>query len=251
MCAIAGSRILRCHPEQSEGSPKLGGDPSSQKSLLRMTILRSKFKIAFFIFLSFLFQTTHALSIIQKPIIFNQTRIKLTQVYQREHYGIASDSIAIKPQIIVLHWTQTATLTQAFNEFNSPYLPSQRSELPGRLNVSAHYLVDRDGTIYQLMPDHWMARHVIGLNHCAIGIENVGGVNDEPDLTEAQAQANANLILYLKNKYPSIRYVIGHMDYLQFKNTPLWLEKNPHYRTIKQDPGKDFMQRVKLLINKL
>ncbi len=36
-------------------------------------------------------------------------------------------------------------------------------------------MVDRDGTRYRLMPETYMARHVIGLNYYSIGIENVGG----------------------------------------------------------------------------
>jgi N-acetyl-anhydromuramyl-L-alanine amidase AmpD len=112
------------------------------------------------------------------------------------------------------------------------------------LNVSAHFLVDRDGTIYQLMPTNWMARHVIGLNHYAIGIENVGGVNNQADLTEAQIQANAYLVSYLKKKYASIKYLIGHSDYLKLKETPLWLEKTPNYQTRKYDPGHDFVCAV-------
>ena len=42
------------------------------------------------------------------------------------------------------------------------------------LNVSSHYLVDRDGTIYQLTPETILNRHAIGVNWCSIGIENIG-----------------------------------------------------------------------------
>jgi len=187
--------------------------------------------------------------IIQKPILFNQERIALTEQYQLEHYGI--HSISIEPKIIVLHWTSQTTLTKTFEAFNSPTLSGNhqhRDELPGNLNVSSHYLVDRDGKIYQLMPETIMGRHVIGLNHYAIGIENVGGVHNKEDLTEAQAKANAFLICYLKKKYPAIHRIIGHMDYLKYKKTPEWLEKNPDYHTIKTDPGRQFMDEVKRLV---
>jgi len=93
-----------------------------------------------------------------------------------------------------------------------------------------------------------MARHVIGLNHYAIGIENVGGIDSKDDLTEAQTKANAFLVCYLKKKYPEIKYVIGHNEYLNFKNTPLWLEKDPNYQTDKDDPGPDFLRRVMKLV---
>ena len=36
---------------------------------------------------------------------------------------------------------------------------------------SAQFLVDRDGTIYSLMPETFMARHVIGLNLSSIELK--------------------------------------------------------------------------------
>ena len=158
----------------------------------------------------------------QKPIQFDDERIKLTRQYQLTHYGIISKSIAIEPQMIVLHWTCIASLKVTHRVFNPPALPansSRRKELPDDLNVSSHFLVDKDGTIYQLMPEKWMARHVIGLNHYAIGIENIGGIDGRDDLTEEQVKANAFLVCYLKKKYPKINHVIGHNEYLNYKNT--------------------------------
>ena len=184
----------------------------------------------------------------QKPIQFDNERIKLTRQYQLGHYGIDSNSIVIEPKIIVLHWTCIVSLKNTFRVFNSPALPAnspRRLELPDDLNVSSHYLVDKDGSIYQLMPDDWMARHVIGLNHNAIGIENIGGIAGKDDLTDAQVKANAFLVCHLKKKYPQIKYLIGHNEYLQFKNTPLWLEKDPNYQTDKTDPGPTFVAKVK------
>lgn len=207
--------------------------------------------------LSFVWSTTYAFScedaqVIHKmPIQFDKERIALTQQYQLEHYGINSKSIAIEPKMIVLHWTCIASLKTTFRVFNPPTFPKNSprlKELPGILNVSSHFVVDKDGTIYQLMPDNWMARHVIGLNHYAIGIENIGGINNQDDLTDAQVKANAFLVCYLKKKYPEINYVIGHNDYLNFKNSPLWLEKDPNYQTDKYDPGPTFVNRVKKLI---
>ena len=184
----------------------------------------------------------------QKPIQFGPERIALTQEYQASHYGINSESIEIEPRMIVLHWTCIPTFAATFRVFDSPILPDiRRDKLPGTLNVSSHFVVDRSGKIYQLMPDNWMARHVIGLNHYAIGIENVGGVDDHDDLTDEQAKANAFLVCYLKRKYPEIEYVIGHNEYLKFKNTPLWLEKDQSYQTDKTDPGPHFVNKVKKL----
>lgn len=195
----------------------------------------------------------HDSQIIHKaPIQFNEERFALTQQYQLTHYGIDSKSIEIEPRMIVLHWTCIPTFEATFRIFNPPTFPQNSpriKELPGNLNVSSHFVVDRDGSIYQLMPETWMARHVIGLNHYAIGIENIGGVNGKDDLTEAQAKANAFLVCYLKKKYPEIKYVIGHNDYLNFKNTALWLEKDPNYQTDKNDPGPVFLDKVMKLVS--
>lgn len=188
----------------------------------------------------------------QKPIQFDQERIELTRQYQLTHYGIDSKSIEIEPRIIVLHWTGIPTAAATFRVFNSPTFPKNSpriKELPGSLNVSSHFLVDQDGTIYQLMPDNWMARHVIGLNYFAVGIENVGGMNDQDDLTDAQVRANAFLVCYLKKKYPRINYIIGHRDYLKFKDTPFWLELDPDYHTDKKDPGPVFLDKVMKLVD--
>lgn len=186
-----------------------------------------------------------------KPILFNKERIELTKLYLQQHYGIQTDSIEIVPKIIVLHWTG-GNFKDSYAFFFPPLL-SGRPELiaAGSLNVSAQYLVDRDGTIYRLMPDHWMARHVIGLNANAIGIENAGGVNDAQDLTSAQVGANAYLICKLKNKYPSIQYLIGHYEYEAFRHTPLWLEKDPNYITQKVDPGPLFLAQVRQKVKNL
>jgi len=117
------------------------------------------------------------IKIIDKPIIFNQERIDLTKEYIREHYGFSVDSIEITPKIIVIHWTADMSFERSFNRLNPPILFSDRRDIlnASRLNVSAHFMVDRDGTIYRLMPERYMARHVIGLNYYSIGIENVGG----------------------------------------------------------------------------
>lgn len=203
--------------------------------------------------LFFLSPLVHAFScydaqpIHQTPIQFNKERIALTRQYQLTHYGIDSKSIEIEPKMIVLHWTSIPTFAATFRVFNTPTFPKNSpriKELPDRLNVSSHFVVDRDGKIYQLMPELWMARHVIGLNHYALGIENIGGINDKDDLTEAQVKANAFLVCYLKKKYPTINYVIGHNEYLKFKKTSLWLEKDPTYQTDKKDPGPSFVAKV-------
>ena len=78
--------------------------------------------------------------------------------------------------MIVLHWTAANTMSSTFNAFKQPTLARDRKAIAGasNLNVSSQFLIYRDGSVYRLMPEDSFARHVIGLNYCAIGIENVG-----------------------------------------------------------------------------
>ena len=187
-------------------------------------------------------------SIHQKPITFTPKRIALTKEYVQEHYGMEIEDVEMTPQSIVLHWTSDLDCNASYARLKPEILLSDRKELAGAgaLNVSAHFLVDRDGTIYQLMPSNWIARHTIGLNFSSIGIENVGGENNEKeDLTQAQVDANVALIYYLKELYPTITYLLGHHEYLKMQETPLWLERDKEYRTTKVDPGATFMQEVR------
>ena len=189
--------------------------------------------------------------IVDKPIIFNEERSSLTLEYMSDRYGLEQDIPLIVPKMIVLHWTVIPTFEGSFDVFNDPKIAGWREYVQtiSGLNVSAHFLVDRDGSIYRLMPETTMARHVIGLNHCALGIENVGGTTDLP-LTKAQLKANIWLVKYLKSKY-DIEYLIGHFEYTNFIGHELWLEKDDNYRTEKTDPGVDFMNKVRKATNNL
>jgi beta-N-acetylhexosaminidase len=190
---------------------------------------------------------TSTIEIIDKPIDFGQERIDMTKEYIKKHYGFEVDNIEIEPRIIVLHWTADMSFDKSFNRLKPQKLLSDRKDIvkASALNVSAHFLVKRDGTIYRLMPENWMARHVIGLNYSTIGIENVGGKgNKKDDLTPEQLKANIALVRYLKEQHPSIDYLIGHHEYRDMENTEFWLELDKGYRTVKSDPGEAFVAKV-------
>lgn len=188
---------------------------------------------------------------ISRPIIFDETRRQLSLQYLKDRYGLRQREPTITPKMVVLHWTVIPTMEETFAAFDPAQLPGSRQDVmtAGALNVSSHYLVDRDGTIYQLLPETTLARHVIGLNHGAIGVENVGNGTDLP-LTDAQVAANVAIVRYLDSKY-EIDYLIGHHEYIKFEGHPLWLEKDSGYRTEKIDPGDDFMQKVRVIVSDL
>jgi len=204
--------------------------------------------------ISTIFGLSSDIKIVDKPIVFNQERIDLTKEYIKQHYGFDVDSIEITPKIIVLHWTADMSFKRSFNRLKPPVLFSDRKDIANasRLNVSSHFMVDRDGTIYRLMPERYMARHVIGLNYYSIGIENVGGKNNKrEDLTKAQLESNIKLIRYLKEKYPTVEKLIGHYEYRDLENSKYWLELDSSYRTQKRDPGKKFMSAIRERVSDL
>lgn len=181
--------------------------------------------------------------IIDKPITWNEEREQLSLQYLKDRHGLEKSSASIEPQMVVVHWTAINNIEVTFDVFNPPTLGG-RADLTNAssLNVSSQFLIDRDGTIFRLLPDTTFARHVIGLNYLAIGIENIG--SDDIPLTKAQLKSNELLIRHLKRKYP-IDYVIGHHEYQNFQTTELWKETDPDYRTVKSDPGDKFMNLLR------
>ena len=206
--------------------------------------MKNTFLLSLIIFYSLASCTT--IKIIDKPITFDQERSDLTLEYLEQHYDLKQNNPTINPKMVVVHWTVIPTLEKSFEAFDPSTLPEWRPDIANAsaLNVSAQFLIDQDGAIYQLLPETTMARHVIGLNHCAIGIENVGGTGDK-QLTKKQLKSNIKLIRHLKKKYPDIEYVIGHFEYTYFEEHELWLEKDDGYRTEKTDPGVDFINTIR------
>ncbi|ARS37850.1 N-acetylmuramoyl-L-alanine amidase [Pontibacter actiniarum] len=182
--------------------------------------------------------------ILEKPVVFDEERQRLSLEYMENRYNMKQDAPYIEPKMIVLHWTAIPTLEKSHDAMNPTLLPGSRTAIgsASNLNVAAQFLIDRDGTIFRQLPDTAFARHVIGLNHCAIGVENVGGGKE--GLTKAQLKANEALVRYLKSKY-AIEYLIGHYEYQDFVDHPLWKEADAGYRTQKVDPGVDFMQKIR------
>jgi len=188
-----------------------------------------------------------AIEIKHTPIEFTKMRVDLTKEYIKTHYNLDVKDIKIVPKIIVIHHTAIDNFNNSLSCFHSETLPSARADIDrgGAVNVSAHFMVDRDGTIHQLMPLDSMARHVIGLNYNSIGIENVGGQNSKDNLTPEQLSANIELVKEIKSRFPSVEYVVGHYEYRCFEGSELWLEEDSKYRTRKDDPSKRFMSALR------
>lgn len=210
-----------------------------------------RFSILFIVLVFSTMTNAQKLKVIERPIVWDSTRIRLSLEYLEKRHGIKQTTPYIKPRMVVVHWTAIPTLEGSLRAFDKSQLSASRKELiqNSALNVSVAYLVDRDGTIYHLLPDTTFTRHCIGLNYMAIGIENIGD-NDKYPLTDAQLKANVQIIKSLCKKYP-IEWMIGHHEYYAFRNTPLWKETDPNYITQKTDPGPEFMEKLRIQLKKL
>ena len=149
--------------------------------------------------------------IVQKPIPFGAARRAQTTAYASRHYGLHTWRLS-HPHVIVEHYTATTSFSSAWSTFASDAPDVELHELPG---TCAHFVVDRDGTIYQLVPLTTICRHTVGLNWTAIGIEHVGTSDAQILSDPKQLAASLRLTLWLMHRYGiSLPNVIGHSESL-------------------------------------
>jgi N-acetyl-anhydromuramyl-L-alanine amidase AmpD len=190
-------------------------------------------------------------AIVDAPMKWSAERERLTLEYRRAHSDAAATDLAIAPKVIILHYTAGGSAKSTRSYFDNLRLEASRAGLArgGAVNVSAHFIVDRDGTIYRLQPETRFARHCIGMNHLAIGVENVGDERRWP-LTDAQVRANVALVRDLASRFP-ITHLLGHHEVMGFRKHAYFVELDPTYRNDKGDPGAAFMAKVRARLGDL
>jgi N-acetylmuramoyl-L-alanine amidase len=170
-----------------------------------------------------------------KPIPYGPDRRADMRAYAQRHYGIADYRLR-RPQVIVEHYTVTDTFQPVYDTF-APNRPDvELGELPG---ICSHFVVDRDGTIYALVPTMIMCRHTVGLNYTAIGIEHVGRSDGQVLGNQLQMAASLRLTRMLQGRYRiRTRNVIGHNESL---SSPFHRERVQRLRT---QTHSDFPKRA-------
>jgi N-acetylmuramoyl-L-alanine amidase len=150
-------------------------------------------------------------AIVQRPIPFGAKRRRETAAYAQRHYGI-DDYHLRDPHVIVEHYTVTPSFSSTWNTFAPDVADPELHELPA---TCAHFVVDRDGTIYQLVPVTIICRHTVGLNWTAIGIEHVGYSDDDILGDPRQLAASLRLTRWLRCRFGiAVKNVIGHSESL-------------------------------------
>ena len=145
------------------------------------------------------------------PIPFPAHRVAEMRAYARRHYGLNTAALR-NPKVIVEHVTVTNSYSVTWNTFASDAPDPELHERPG---TCAHFVIDRDGTIHQLVRLSLMCRHTVGLNWTAIGIEHVGLTDAQVMGDRRQLRASLRLTRWLQAKFHiATRNVIGHAESL-------------------------------------
>ncbi len=113
-----------------------------------------------------------------------------------------------KPNMVIIHHTAQDACAQTLRTFTLP-----------RTQVSAHYVICKDGTVHHMLNDYLRAWHggvarwgsVTDINSNSVGIE-IDNNGFEP-FTEAQIQGLLQVLAFLKKEYniPTANF-IGHSD---------------------------------------
>jgi N-acetylmuramoyl-L-alanine amidase len=171
--------------------------------------------------------TVRAPHIVWNPIPFGATRKAQTVAYVRRHYHsfMRPTWRLVHPHVIVIHYTD-ASYSSTFNTFANDVPDSELHELPA---TSAHFVIDTNGTIHQLVSLGTIARHTVGLNWTAIGVEHVGYSDAQVLDNRRQMNASLHLVHWLQCRFHiSIANVIGHAESL---SSPYHREDVPRLRT--------------------
>ncbi|MES2417738.1 MAG: N-acetylmuramoyl-L-alanine amidase [Bacteroidota bacterium] len=127
-----------------------------------------------------------------------------------EQFWVGTVNFGIRrPNFVIIHHTAQDSTAQTLRTFTLK-----------RTAVSAHYVVGRDGKIYQMVNDYLRAQHAgVGrwgndtdLNSSSIGIELDNNGTTDP-WTDAQINSLCTLLANLKKRYniPTANF-IGHAD---------------------------------------
>lgn len=132
--------------------------------------------------------------------------------------------------LIVLHYTDFLTIQESLDCLTT-----------AESNVSAHYLIDLDGTIYQHVHDekrawhagisHWQGKDNINNNSIGIELQN-GGMTYKntfgnwPPYPPVQMEALTELIIDLQTRFSiPLENIVGHNDIAPIRK----IDPGPHF----------------------
>ena len=102
----------------------------------------------------------------------------------RRLYG--RDTTKLYPTMVVMHFTVVDDAEMIIQAFSRPSSIAVGNQRPATSLISVHYMVDKDGTIYQLAEEDRTTTGTYGVDYCALAIEMVA--KDEKDLMSRPLQ---------------------------------------------------------------
>jgi N-acetylmuramoyl-L-alanine amidase len=168
--------------------------------------------------------TTPKPTIRKRLIPYSKKRKRQMAAYSKRHYGGYKWRLR-NPKLIVIHYAVAGSIGAIYNTFAPNNPDPEFGELPG---VCSHYAVGAGGGTVKFVRPSIRCRHVVGLNHVAIGIEHVGF--SDSDVLNRPAQLNASLRLaqWLRCRFGiPVSGVIGHNESL---SSPYYKELDPRFK---------------------
>lgn len=147
--------------------------------------------------------------LLAKKITENAINLITADSLKFPHYKVYTTNFGIrKPNIVVIHYTAQNSCEQTLQTFTKP-----------ATQVSAHYVICKDGTLYHMLNDYLRAWHAgagkwgnnTDVNSSSIGIEiDNNGVDS---FSNAQINTLSGVLSFVKKEYniPAENF-IGHSD---------------------------------------
>jgi len=163
-------------------------------------------------------------SVRKRLIPYSKKRKRQMAAYSKRHYGRYKWRLR-NPKLIVIHYAVAGSIGAIYNTFAPNNPDPEFGELPG---VCSHYAVGARGGTVKFVPPSTRCRHVVGLNHVAIGIEHVGFSDSEVLNRPAQLNASLRLSQWLRCRFGiPVSGVIGHNESL---SSPYYKELDPRFK---------------------
>ena len=175
--------------------------------------------------------------------------------YFKRHYHDAR--IKFRPSMVVMHYTVTPDAESVWNGFarGCNMDAGDFGSIWG--HASVQLMVDKDGTVYQLMPLDRRCTGAYGVNHVALSIEMIA--LNEADLLSRPRQvwASLRLVKWLLARYQiPLDKVISHYavsvgrplvpEYLDYADSKWPYGYPPRY--FRYDPGLTYMAWLKWVL---
>lgn len=134
----------------------------------------------------------------------------------KKHGMLASHRRLRKPYRIIVHHTAGGTLSGAEGALR-------------KRGLGYHYMIDKDGQVYEYGSPSRKMYHAYKANTGTIGISYVGGGSFGP-INEAQYRSLVELCIYIKDNFKSVKEVTGHkhVDSRGWKIDPRWPGEPPN-----------------------